>query len=402
MKKSLGPLLALTCALSPSALAAGGGGGVINDECANAITIFDGPNGTFSNLGSSTSAPSWPCALGGSDVWFVYTATCDGTATISLCSQREFDTAIEAFAGSCGALTSLGCNDDACGLVSEIAIAVTLGNSYYVRVGGFSGATGNFTVDVTCQGVPRPANDECSGAIPLSVGTNGPFDNRDASDSPTGFSCTNGGKDVWFSFQNACDGDTTISLCTGSTFDTTLAVFTGDCGAGLTEIACNDDFCGLVSELTFPLVANTTYYIAVGGFAGDDGDFQIELSTYAPGTGTIDVLPTGCGANLQVTGTPTQGTQMSFALTNVGFGQIPVLWFGAQTSLVLCPAGCEIGAELAIVATLSGTTFDIPCDLTIAGAELCVQGAIGNAFGGCTGALNFTVSDTYCLTVGGN
>jgi hypothetical protein len=64
-----------------------------------------------------------------------------------------------------------------------------------------------------------------------------------------------------------------ISLC-ASSFDTGLYVY----DAGLNEIACNDDFCGLQSQLdNVPLVAGQTYYIVVDGYSSASGSYSLNF-----------------------------------------------------------------------------------------------------------------------------
>ena len=79
--------------------------------------------------------------------------------------------------------------------------------------------------------------------------------------------------DVWYSYEACVDGTITISLC-GSSYDTTIGVF----DAGLTEIACNDDFCGLQSEVNVVVAADQLYYIVVSGFAGGCGDYVMNVT----------------------------------------------------------------------------------------------------------------------------
>lgn len=122
--------------------------GIPNNECAGALPLGNGVNGPFTTVGSTTSAPAWSCASGGNDIWFTYVAGGAGTLTVSTCGVASWDTAIQVFSGSCGALTSVACNDDSCSLQSQVSIPVTLG-TYYVRVGGFGGATGSFSLNVS-------------------------------------------------------------------------------------------------------------------------------------------------------------------------------------------------------------------------------------------------------------
>ncbi|MBL8755472.1 MAG: PepSY domain-containing protein [Planctomycetes bacterium] len=126
----------------------GGGGPTApaNDECAAAVALVNGVNGPYTSIGATTSI-AWPCASGGNDVWFSYIVGSVGNLAIDTCGQATWDTAIEIFSGNCGALTSVVCNDDSCSLQSSVTAAVAPG-IYYIRVGGFSAATGTFSLNV--------------------------------------------------------------------------------------------------------------------------------------------------------------------------------------------------------------------------------------------------------------
>ena len=118
-----------------------------NDECSGAIALGNGVNGPFTNIGSSTSTPTWACAQGGNDVWFSFFVGQAGSLTVETCNQADWDTAIQVFSGTCGSLTSLGCNDDSCGVRSLVTVAVSPG-PHFVRVGGYQGALGSFSLVV--------------------------------------------------------------------------------------------------------------------------------------------------------------------------------------------------------------------------------------------------------------
>jgi hypothetical protein len=118
-----------------------------NDDCANAIPLSVGTV-AFSTVNATTSAPAWPCANGGTDIWYTFAATSNADLRISTCGS-SYDTALEVFTGTCGALTSVACNDDACGLQSEIIVSnVTTSSPYTIRVGGFAGASGSGTLQI--------------------------------------------------------------------------------------------------------------------------------------------------------------------------------------------------------------------------------------------------------------
>ena len=120
--------------------------------------------------------------------WFIYTPTCSGLVGVDTCSPAtNFDTVIEVFSGWCGGLSSAGCNDDACGLQSALTFFALAGSTYYIRVGGSNGAQGDFELNVAC-GI-GPQNDACTTAFPVVAGTNGPFSNVGATNSPPTWPC---------------------------------------------------------------------------------------------------------------------------------------------------------------------------------------------------------------------
>jgi len=131
----------------------------VNDECSGAVQVAAGPNGPFVNAASTTSAPGWPCAAGGNDIWFYYVPAAAGPVTIDTCGAN-FDTALQVFdaTAGCGGLVSMGCNDDSlCGLQSSVTFTAVACTPYYIRVGGFGGDVGDFPLNIngpgTCAGV---------------------------------------------------------------------------------------------------------------------------------------------------------------------------------------------------------------------------------------------------------
>jgi hypothetical protein len=100
--------------------------------------------------------------------------------------------------------------------------------------------------------------------------------------SPTG-SCTLMLNDVWYFYVAPCTGTAIATMCFpgGATFDCVVAAWFAPlaCGAPRPgEIACNDDFCGLRSYVSFAVQAGKTYYLSIGGYAGDTGSFTLSLS----------------------------------------------------------------------------------------------------------------------------
>ncbi len=112
---------------------------------------------------------------------------------------------------------------------------------------------------------PPPANDDCANASPIGDVTNLPFQTLSATiDGP--LSC-NEAPNVWFEYTAPITGAATISLC-GSSYDTKMAVF-DECGG--TELACNDDYCSLQSQVSIPVTMGETYLVEVGGYTNSSG-----------------------------------------------------------------------------------------------------------------------------------
>ena len=133
-----------------------GCGALANDECADRIAIFNGST-AYTNVGATTDGPAHPaCLFFGNnqvdaDIWYNYTAECTGSVTISLCGS-EYDTKLAVYDGCECPVTDaelLACNDDFCGLQSEVVVNVVQGQCYKIRVGGFAGDQGSGTITIT-------------------------------------------------------------------------------------------------------------------------------------------------------------------------------------------------------------------------------------------------------------
>lgn len=99
-------------------------------------------------------------------------------------------------------------------------------------------------------------------------------------------------RSVWF-YWTATSNDMVEFSTSGSGFDTTLAVYTGNSVDQLSLITSNDDHHSLQSLLRFAPIADTTYYIAVDGFSGSQGQIQFNWQLFDEITvsGTVS-LPT--------------------------------------------------------------------------------------------------------------
>jgi hypothetical protein len=194
-----------------------------------------------------------------------------------------------------------------------------------------------------------PVNDECSGAIPVTIGENpgacGTFSNVGATDS-MGYAatCSTMNSDVWFSFTPAATCTYQISTdvpsgCmngTGFLTDTVVALY-DSCATGSDDIACNDDggtVGTLLSVVDTPLLnGGQTYFIRVGDFGTSisTGQFRVTISqmlsiTFSSPSGTSCVQANICGGppngNYLFAATANPGTTGVFYGINIGIDEL--------------------------------------------------------------------------------
>ena len=130
---------------------------------------------------------------------------------------------------------------------------------------------GTSCLSVNCPSVP---NDDCSGAVPIDLGSTG-FDTRLATtDGPAHPKCKEfdggvTGNDVWYLFTAPDTGTLTVSTCNTADYDSDLIVYDGvDC-ADLVLLGCNDDTegCdGYTSHVEVPVEMGASYLIRLGGW----------------------------------------------------------------------------------------------------------------------------------------
>ena len=269
-----------------------GGGCTSDDECDCATAIAGDGSFAFDTTGYTTSA-NQDCTSVGQDLWLSWTAGADGDVTIDTCGS-SFDTKLAVHAtGSCGGGGCIGSNDDACGLQSSVIIpGVTTGDELLLQIGGFGSASGAGTLNVnTVGGGCAPANDDC--ATPDIIAGDGSFafDTTCATTGAEGqanaacdfFGQPDMNDDVWFEWTAMITGNAVISLC-GAAGDTKLAIYDGGGCPTAEPLACNDDSCGLLSEVTTAVTAGNVYVVQLATFsAGGAASGMMDIATSVSG-----------------------------------------------------------------------------------------------------------------------
>ncbi len=283
----------------------------------------------------------------------VYTAT-GFTGTPNF--QWQFATVLT------GPYTNVGTNSP-----SFTAIA-NGGATYYIQCVITDPVTGCATTTNVVTTVVSVAGDNVCEAIPLAVGTNGPFTNVGATTETgepvppsTGFTTQTGwgalgiSNSVWYSFVCPPSGRISINLDPAlNQWDGQLALYSApDCGAilsgGATLLAANDDgITGLApyQPIITPicLTPGVTYYVQLDGFGTTtNNNFGLVLNQEpALVTASISAAPTsvcsGGNADITFTGTPnatvTYNIDGGSPLTTVLTGGTSVVNTGALTTPV--------------------------------------------------------------------
>jgi hypothetical protein len=249
----------------------------VNDDCADATAVGEGAF-PFTNVDSTTDGPQ-DCEDLTRDVWFLYTPSVTGLATIT---ASGFDTILSVYEGGCGTLAQIGCNNDYASVAATVNVPVTAGLPLRMLVGGNGAAQGSGSLVISAAAAP--GNDACGSAQAVGIGTTA-FTTRGASTDGPAPTCVvptdQIHNDVWFSFTSPGAGDVVIGTC-GSLFDTLLAVYPGMCPEGdVAELVCDDDSCadgGPSVAVVHGVSAGQTLLVRVGGFDGLVGDGVLTIA----------------------------------------------------------------------------------------------------------------------------
>ncbi len=268
------------------------------DSCAAPLPM---PTGNFVGC-TQTATPSigtvTTCGIGangqGPDVWFRFTPACDGNAVIDTLGST-FDTvlSIHSDCPAPGVTNSIACNDDGGfaapnNRASLVSFNFQGGQSYLVRVSGYNGASGQFTLrSLISFGV---TNDECSTAPTIGLGSR-TFNTCSATNSQAAGVSLGSTRDVWYRFIAPAANTYSFDTC-GSSFDTVVTLFSGSqsqCPAFPTAmLAQNNDNAqcnplSVQSSVNVALAQGQSVMIRVGG-----------ANASAFGPGTLRVSQAGC------------------------------------------------------------------------------------------------------------
>jgi uncharacterized protein (UPF0333 family) len=166
-----------------------------------------------------------------------------------------------------------------------------------------------------------PANDSCVNAIPVFCGdtVSGTTIGSTFDTVPTCYTTVNT-PGVWYEFAGTGQY-VTASLCSFADYDTKMIVYEGDCDS-LICIDGIDDYCGLISELSWMTNPGITYKIFVFGFGGQTGDFDLAISCKDTCMTPYHILDTIIGNDVVLSWSQ-DGIVLSWDIEVVPLGQSP-------------------------------------------------------------------------------
>lgn len=275
-----------------------------------------------------------------------FTAIQGATYYFTFCSNggtASYDTEITildntgAFAG--------GYSDDFCSFLSDVTWLAPSNGVYRVLVSAYP--CGSFGPSATLAYAAINLNDLCTNAITIAIPstTTGSTTSATTDVAPTCGSASDASSGgVWYTVTG--NGQKlTASLCSGTSFDSQLRVFSGACGS-LVCVAGNDDGAacsGLQSEVTWCSTPATVYRILVHGFGASTGNFSLAISGQAVPTPVITVNMSNSEAPVLTStsatsyqwfknGTPV-GTNQTLVVSAAGVYTVQVITNGCLSAL---------------------------------------------------------------------
>lgn len=237
---------------------------VAGDECDICMPITEGSfNGSTAD--NSGTIDDTPCSLNDViDEWYCYTPSASGLVSAQLCGS-QFDTTLAVYL-ACGT-QAIDCDDDTCGVFPPRQAALNWiaeeGRTYFLRISGYQGDTGNYTLVIDLIPDDPIANscDTCNqieGQIQFS-GFIPPI------------------SETWFCYTPTCNGVITASTCDSET-DTVLRRYS-DCGGFILQQ--DDDGCYVFaggSVMRWIGFAGQTYYFHIYDFTGLPSSYILDVS----------------------------------------------------------------------------------------------------------------------------
>ena len=383
-----------------------------NDECVNAIAFPTIPTdqscaNVTANTANATQSIVGCTGTADDDVWYSFVCPTGYTTLLFLNTtvSGETDRVTQFYSGTCGNLTSILCSDPESGTVTGLVG----GQTYYMRIYTYWSAVATQVTVCLKTPPPPPANDNCSGAIDLTVNsnltcastTNGTTVGATQSpDSAPTCSASGIDDDVWYSF--VCTQVTQQVKITAASNPCAIAVYSGVCGS-LAQIsgACATTSSGTATLNFTGMTVGNTYYIRVYTTASSatNATFTMCVGTPPPPpandncAGAVSLTVNSdlaCGATTN--GTTVGATQSPDAAPTCSASSIDDdVWYSFVCTQITQQVKITAASNPCAIAVYSGTC----------GSLAQISGACATTSSG-TATLNFTgmtVGNTYYIRV---
>ena len=173
-------------------------------------------------------------------------------------------------------------------------------------------------------------SDDCAGAQPLSGAGIFAFDNTNATSDPANLGCDMS-RDVWFEWSPLVAGNYIVRTCGHTSVDTALAIYEGTSCPTQSALDCDDDECGLQSQVAFTAVLGQSYTIRLGtsflAGAGGTGSFEVTFAQCPFPDEGANVVG-GELANVIAWGAVGGTSAYSVGTTACNLGDEELLWIG--------------------------------------------------------------------------
>ena len=272
----------------------------VNDEPSGAILFTESTDDTCNNgmegyTASATHSAEVDCGTDFADVWytFVPSQTANYTFRKTLINGSA-PTYVAVYTGTPGNLTRIS---ETCTTYLQ-RVDLTAGETYYVSVSSTNSSRAIYFTICAYPSPPAPVNDECSGGMELTVGSdfessyiigNSTSSTRNVNDPLvicSALEFAEKGKDVWYTVTVPDSGRLKLETRTNNDpylSDMGLQAYSGTCG-NLTTIFCdNDGGQGFFNYISLDnLEPGTEILVRAWGWAGTYGYFKIAAYDDSP------------------------------------------------------------------------------------------------------------------------
>ncbi len=266
-----------------------------NDLCTNAQLLLlnqDCQTQVGNTVAANQTNP--PAFCGGfpsssaNDVYYRFVAS-TANDSILVKGTGGFDPVVQLYSGTCGSLTAGVCSYTPGNAQPEKIAPGNLvpGQTYFIRVYGFNGIDGGFTICGRSGSPTPPANDNCANASTLTLSTvcasvmgTTAGATQELAPIPCFGNTSSSANEVWYKFDAQNTYDSVVVISDGF-INPVVELYSGGCG-NLNTISCSDNASNpLEREKVFSgsLTPGTTYYLRVYGFGTSSGSFTVCAKT---------------------------------------------------------------------------------------------------------------------------